>query len=85
MFIIDLDQVDWSKCPTEVLDMARIEDVKAFLKKQPSFIGVTLTNSDNPKIRMAATTTAMNLSQALASMYPLMLEYVNEKRGDAKK
>ncbi len=85
MYLIDLDQVDWNKCPREVLDMANIDDVKTFLRSYPSSIGVTLTNSPNPKIRMAAATAAMNLSQAISSIYPLLLEYVNEKKGDPSK
>ena len=81
MTLIDLDQVDWSKCPREVLDMVNVEDVRKFLRQQPTFIGVALTSSTNPRTRMAATTVAMNLSQALMNMYPLMVEYANEKKG----
>ncbi len=85
MNLIDLDRVDWSKCPREVLDMVSIDDVRLFLRQQPVFIGVPLTDSSNPKIRMAAATAAMNLNQAIASIYPLMMEYIKEKKGENQK
>ena len=86
MRIIDLDAVDWSQCPRELLDMASIEDVKQFLNSQPNPIVVPISYSNNANVRAAATLTAMHFNQALISMYPLMVEMVNEKqkKGDAQ-
>lgn len=80
MHLVDVDAVDWSKCPTEVLDMTSIGNVKQFLYQQPAVISVPVTNSQNPKVRAAASLTAMHLNQALMSMYPLMVELVKEQQ-----
>ena len=80
MHLVDVDAVDWSKCPTEVLDMTSLENVKQFLHQQPPVISVPVTNSQNPKVRAAASITAMHLNQALMSMYPLMVELVKEQQ-----
>jgi hypothetical protein len=80
MHLVDVDAVDWSKCPTEVLDMTSIGNVKQFLHQQPYFIGVAITNSQNPNVRSAASITAMHFSQALMSMYPLIVEVIKEQQ-----
>ena len=78
MKVIDLDAVDWSKCPRELLDMTSVSAVQQFLNSQPQFISIPIITTDNPKIKAAASVTAMQFNQAIASMYPLMIEIIKE-------
>ena len=85
MKMIDLDAVDWSKCPTEVMDMTSIPMVQQFLNSQPQFVSIPIITTENPKIKAAATVTAMHFNQAIASMYPLMIEIMRDAQGKGGK
>ena len=78
MRMIDLDEVDWSKCPKEVIDMTSISTVRQFLDSQKQYVAVPIISTNNPKIKAAATVTSMHFNQAIASMYPLMIEIMKD-------
>lgn len=81
MLLIDLDKVNWDEMPQEFAGYASAEKVKEWMRKQPSIVGVVITESQNTKIRTRAYEVAGEVSRLIINVIRMMTEVAEEAKG----